>query len=505
MSDVMERVYLGDWLYNAGILGFLFLYQDLWSSSTKDNQYTVVTKCDQLLRFGDNYIEFNRRIFEDFAKRVANYALEQYKRVDDFTKRGNNFTDYFKYIQIYHRNWYNGMTEEKFASQYVQKLINSEAHASDNRILTVDKQKISVPCVVCYGLSDRIAKKDKSFTTSLSTFAGLNADAINFLYFPPTQKLKSKVELPLCDICEIIYLSCFAGLTPVKRHKNLVLYFINSDYSIFDLVSKNKLLRRLVLDNQQDNINLLDYIIHLSSEINFRETAILELNLANSVMPRVYSFNLSEDKVRFFASFSSKESSNDKYFKVLSDKYYVIKKTKISIFHEVLSLILDNRLHFYYLNKLTRLFLRAKKSKAPSSITNIINEKEKEPYVLMILNLIITRFLQQIGGSDMSVTEEQLRGMYRKGKELASIMRKKNAENKIDSISYKLLNALRIRDHKQFMDVVLRTYIAYGEIIPSSFVKALQNNDDFAALGYSFLSGLHGEAKEEKEEVISNG
>ncbi|MGC8557125.1 MAG: type I-B CRISPR-associated protein Cas8b1/Cst1, partial [Fervidicoccus sp.] len=101
--------------------------------------------------------------------------------------------------------------------------------------------------------------------------------------------------------------------------------------------------------------------------------------------------------------------------------------------------------------------------------------------------------------------EEQLPGMYRKGKELASIMRKKNAENKIDSISYKLLNALRIRDHKQFMDVVLRTYIAYGEIIPSSFVKALQNNDDFAALGYSFLSGLHGEAKEEKEEVISNG
>ena len=106
----------------------------------------------------------------------------------------------------------------------------------------------------------------------------------------------------------------------------------------------------------------------------------------------------------------------------------------------------------------------------------------------------------------MNASGKEMWRIYNKGIELSNLLKSKNAENKIQSISYKLLNALRIGDTTQFMDVLIRTYMAYGEEIPSSFVKTLSNKETFYALGYSFLNGLLGEQnkQENQEEVNKN-
>ncbi|WP_411376661.1 hypothetical protein GFV12_03255 [Desulfurobacterium thermolithotrophum] len=49
------------------------------------------------------------------------------------------------------------------------------------------------------------------------------------------------------------------------------------------------------------------------------------------------------------------------------------------------------------------------------------------------------------------------------------------------------------------MDVLIRTYMAYGEKIPSSFVKTISNQQNFYSIGYSFLNGLLGKEKGEVE------
>lgn len=107
----------------------------------------------------------------------------------------------------------------------------------------------------------------------------------------------------------------------------------------------------------------------------------------------------------------------------------------------------------------------------------------------------------------MKISENDMWTIYYKGKGLADLLKSKNAENKIQSISYKLLNALRIGNTREFMDVLIRTYMAYGEEIPSSFVKTLSDKETFYALGYSFLNGLLGEENQAKkqEEVNNNG
>jgi CRISPR-associated protein Cst1 len=132
---------------------------------------------------------------------------------------------------------------------------------------------------------------------------------------------------------------------------------------------------------------------------------------------------------------------------------------------------------------------------------------------LQTLNILIFRFLKNItkeGRKLMSLEEKEIWRMYAYGKELADVMKSRNAENKIPSIAYKLLNALKIGDVNVFMDVAMRTFMAYDMEVPSSMAKVLYNKEYFYPLGYSFLNGFlskggnnKGNVQETKE--VANG
>ncbi len=570
----MERVYLGDWLYNAGIVGFLNINSQLWE--VKDKK--LVSKDENLLKFGDNFIEFDRKIFDGFAERFFDYAFNQYGRYENLLKLFEEYIEdlnnsenienfeklnkkYFQGklkdnrelggklpIEIFNR-FDNILKSFKLLKEKLGKLSAKREIKKDKSTLTKVLQKaieimkenkeefwesdvqiylkniygqksflnLSVNknrfkkffedfekplkenkikkdnkyyCISCM---ERKAKKNTIFDTGISKFYGLNPDSINFIWnFNP--------KLPLCEICEIVYFSYFAGLTPVKKGNKTVYYFVNSDSSIDDLVRENQLLKNILTPEISENV-LLDFFTQLVLESTHREaiftlqnTAVLELDLTNETMPKVYSFNLSREKAQFL-----KKDKNKEDLRKFSRNYYKIKDTKISILPEIMYLILENKLYFNYLNKLLKFYI-ATQNNSKNYETNI------NPYQLQVLNNLIYRFLTNVGGIKMNASEKEMWRIYNKGKDLADLLKDKNAENKIQSISYKLLNALRIGDTTQFMDVLIRTYMAYGEEIPSSFVKTLSDKETFYALGYSFLNGLLGEQnkQENQEEVNKN-
>jgi CRISPR-associated protein Cst1 len=566
----MERVYLGDWLYNAGILGFLNINSHLWELRTVGDKKELISKDESLLRFGDNYIEFDRKIFEGFSERFFNYAFNQYGRYENLIKLfkeyvsdleslkagknldylnrkyfrsrvQNNETsqkvlveifDRFKKIlqgfkllksklgklpsknevrrniellinilqkaieilerdkkefwetdvQIYLRNIYG---QKSFLNLNVNKDIFKKFYTDFEEPLRQNKVKKDKK-FICISCIERKAKENTIFDTGISKFYGLNKDSVNFVWnFVP--------KLPLCEICEIIYFSYFAGLTPVQKDGRKIFYFVNSDSSVVDLVSENRLLMKVLNPDLTQNV-LLDFFTQLVLKASYEKArftlqniAVLELDLNNETIPKVYSFNLSRGKAEFL-----KEQKNKEILEQFSKSYYKIKDTKISILPEVIHLFLENKLYFDYLNKITKIFI-AYQGGSRNYETNI------NPYRLQLLTLVISKFINEIGGKKMSVSEQEMWNIYYKGRKLAELLRNRNAENKIQSISYKLLNSLRIGNTSQFMDVLLRTYMAYGEEIPSSFVKTLQNKEDFYSIGYSFLNGLLG------GEVTSNG
>ncbi|WP_411376662.1 type I-B CRISPR-associated protein Cas8b1/Cst1 [Desulfurobacterium thermolithotrophum] len=123
-------------------------------------------------------------------------------------------------------------------------------------------------------------------------------------------------------------------------------------------------------------------------------------------MPKIYSFNLSKEKAKFF-------KDNKENLKKLSKLYYDIKKERFSVLPEVIERLLSNGLDYSYLAKLIRLYLNKDKSE--------YYKVNFETYHLQTLNTIVSKFLNQIvfGGKTVGVEDRELWYIYRKGEELA--------------------------------------------------------------------------------------
>lgn len=525
----MERVYLNDWLYNAGIVGFLRIMTS--NGSVKD----------QLIKIGENYIEFDRGILNGFSKKYFDFTFNRYGRYDRVIKsltqyledlknaddtpqnilekvnnilrnfeklkenieipsKGEitkypekledvleamindmkiNYKDYWESdVQIYLRRFYGqksflGRTVktdrfEKFLTDFEEKILNDE--------IEYDK---TYKCIVC---GDRRAKKDTMFDTGISPFYGLNKDSSNFSWnFNP--------KLPICEICEIVYLCYFAGLTPFTQGNKSTYYFVNRDTSVEDLYKANNLLQELLNSDIKDNF-LIEFFTQLileteriKAEYTLQNIAVIELDIENPVFPKVYSFNISKEKARYI-----KDNHNE--LKGISKSLYRIKNETKFLISEIIEMIVNNNLNYTYLNNLLRIYLTSEKSELYEIFFNL--------YTLQELNKLIYRFQKMSYRRDI-MREEELWQIFYKGKELSKKLKDAKAENKISSIAYKLLNALKVGDINQFMDTIIRTYMTYEMEIPSIFTKAINDKEIFYPMGYSFLNGLLEKWKEEKQ------
>jgi CRISPR-associated protein Cst1 len=537
----MERIYLSDWLYNAGIVGFLRINNHLWE--VKDEK--LISKDENLLKIGDNYIEIDRNIFDGFTDRFFNYAfsiyskydtvLKQLRRLindlnnDTFKKINQDFSKILKDYPILKRkieekignfeakdsqelssvieNALEIMEEDK--ADFVEDFIENEVrdflntHYGQKSFLNRSvkeskKQKFykdfeeplklgsgelsKHKCVIC---GERSAKKDLSFNTGFSTIFGLNEDATNFLWDFDTR-------IPACEICEIIYFCTFAGLT--KLHGKY--YFVNQDNTVESLfVGAGKFERELKKDYDEklDDFLFVKFIAdllvqskklqseYIIQNINFVEVEIKKSARSERKSIKVFNFNIDRSTAEFI-------KENHENLKSLSKSYFVFPddKTRVYILIEFLNSILKKNLSYEFLYKIFRSKI---KDKAYISSNNLL--KLIHMYLL---------YLKKFGGEKMSLEEKNLQAMYMQGRDLLTRLKQRSAENKVQSIAYKLLNALKVGDTKQFMDVLMRVYIAYDLKVPGLVLKAMHDKDNFYLLGYSFLSGLLGKEYQTQEE-----
>jgi CRISPR-associated protein Cst1 len=529
----MERIYLGDWLYNAGIVGFLRINNHLWY--VKDEK--LISKDENLLKIGDNYIEIDREIFDGFTDKFFNHAFSLYSKynkvlkqlyslIDNlndntFKKISQDFSKILKSYPILERkvkerienlkvknsqelsnvieNALKIMQEDKadfvedFIENEVRNFLNThygqksflnrsvkgskkqKFYEDFEKPLKLDNKKLSKHvCVIC---GERLAKKDLNFDTGLSTIFGLNKDAINFLWDFDTR-------IPTCEICEIIYLCTFAGLTEL----NGKYYFVNQDNTIESLlIEANMFERELKRDYNEKLDNLLftkfitDLLVrskklqskYVIQNINFIEIKIKKSATSERKSVKVFNFNIDRSTAQFI-------KENHENLKSLSKSYFIFPddKTKVYILVEFLNSILKKDLNYGFLYKIFRSKI---KDKAYISNNNLLK--------LIYMYLL---YLKKFGGEKMNLEEKSLWAMYMQGQDLLARLKQRNAENKVQSITYKLLNALKVEDTKQFMDVLMRVYIAYDLKVPRLVLKAMHDKDNFYLLGYSFLSGLLG-------------
>lgn len=112
-------------------------------------------------------------------------------------------------------------------------------------------------------------------------------------------------------------------------------------------------------------------------------------------------------------------------------------------------------------------------------------------------------FLKGVGY--MADKEKDVLKSYRgAGYYLRQEYKKKISENKLDGIAYKLLNALKTNNKGMFMDVVINCYLYANQQIPSFFTDCLKSNEELKTIGYAFVSGLVDGEEYKKEEKGGN-
>ena len=370
------KLYLSDWLYNAGILGLLkIILQD--DSFEEQN----------LVRIKENHIEFNRVIFEGFTDKffeaafkfhgkfdsIKNYLINLRKRLDEATdskdlsklakelkiendekqisgmlaenigKRWKGVvyesfikikkTDYTsldsikdlldKLVEI--QNTYREVFVEKEVKTYLSNILGQSSFL--NRTMSKD-QKITFykdfeyPIVNsenklnetnCIHCGGYHAKKSTIFSTGLVKYQGLNKDSINFVWnFNP--------NLPICEFCEIVYFCHWAGFT--KGFYDKTFLFVNDDSSIENLWRKNQLLQT-VLERDKSNNVLIEYFYQLlereeniTSDFTLQNIAIIEVDLQKDVMPKIYSLQISKKKASFI------KNNHQKLQQIAKKNYY---------------------------------------------------------------------------------------------------------------------------------------------------------------------------------------
>lgn len=333
-----------------------------------------------------------------------------------------------------------------------------------------DKSKAKYSCFNCNG---KINKLNDSHTLTwiqnigadgnkkASHFWGLNRDDY------------------ICPICNLVYCCIPLGFIFLKGNG----FFINNNSTVQTLLDSNnyalKSNSKILELEYKSYLKIADSfnnytISRIENEI--KNIQIIKLNTSNVFSP--YTFNiLSKDMVAFL-------NKNSKKLSLLLDKN-ILWYTDSS-----------NNKHFIHLYKETidRMYKNENLFSLINFALNKIVRREyhgfKEVEILLNIN---NDFLK--GGDNMNsnINSKKIYKIRCLGNELKRSYEIRGASNKINGISYKLLNAIKVKDTNRFLDTLINAYAYLGIEIPTVFLDCLGNESTFQTVGYAFMLGLMGE------------
>jgi len=100
-------------------------------------------------------------------------------------------------------------------------------------------------------------------------------------------------------------------------------------------------------------------------------------------------------------------------------------------------------------------------------------------------------------GGTGKVDDKKLKVARYAGRDIHDFYVQNNSENKLDGIAYRLLNTAKVRNKKDFMDIILRLFMSSEKSVPALFLDVMAEKElDFESIAYAFISGLISEKYE---------
>ncbi len=535
---MVERIYLQDWFYNAGIVGLLRL---LGGETVKgDGLFSKGGARIDGVKIGENFVEVDKELFKDFSRK---YYLEAAKRevevwaIDSLTLGSSeeSLKKLRSSLEKVLKNLFPHLKEEIELPRVSKKNLEEVRESLEKALIRVKEEKeklfrgelpfeevvepvakkwlkrgffskggsnklydswknlkekveeplraplkvftlkgVKLPCLLC---QDRFAKEGLSLSKAISDLVGFNKDNLNLLHLKG--KGLANKGIPVCEVCQAVISSLPLGV--VKFGSSFL--FVNNTFSVEELFKDNQLLKG-VLSTSSPFFNffakkVLEKERESAKVISLLGTSIIEMELG--ALPKVKGLNLSYGVAKLLSQssyYSLLEKFSRAYYQVGSGK----NRRSFNLLVEFLENLIEGKRSYSFLYKLFRFFLTSERNK-DLKVSYL-------PLQLHYLNLALFRAKENLEGGMGEITEKELWSLFFGGQELRRALIGRGAENKVNSIAFKLLNALKVGDSHRFMDLLLRIYAGFSLKVPQTFIKTLENEEAFKSAGYSFVAGL---------------
>ncbi|HBG7070603.1 type I-B CRISPR-associated protein Cas8b1/Cst1 [Clostridioides difficile] len=432
-------------------------------------------------------------MFNDYLRQIIYFGeLEDLLEENDYDKLKNYLNDRLNSIT-------KDINEKKVSKssvntiEKIMKEINKNFIKKNKSIEDIkeymDSLEVCEMCGLYKGILDEYSE---------SNFAPLGVSTNNARNMFWNQEYVSSI----CDVCKLILFCTPAGATYTRKNyltneENEFYLFVNMDTSINELFERNNSLKAQKSESSDSkDENPFNQLIKSIVEENKLKS---EWQLRNILF------------VEFKASIDSKKCKIN-YFniptylaKIFTDKY-ANKKIQSIYDYKLKSNVLDLLLKNRDLKHLTNNTLRSKVKNDMES-NNKSNISGIDCFRVVQLRALINSYkkgVYKMDSKNLEKNDEKLRIIYYLGCDIHDYFVNKNSKNKIDGVSYKLLNSVKVGNKSDFMDTIIRVFMSAEKQIPAFILDIeIEKDLDFESIGHAFISGLIS-GKYEGKDKLSN-
>ncbi|WP_029878088.1 type I-B CRISPR-associated protein Cas8b1/Cst1 [Paraclostridium bifermentans] len=286
----------------------------------------------------------------------------------------------------------------------------------------------------------------------------------------------------ICDICKIILFCTPAGATYTKKNyieneDNEFYSFVNMDTSIDDIYNTNINLKKLKDRDNPFNDLVIDIVSENKEKSEWQLQNILFVEFKASIEAKkckMNYFNMPTYLAKFFV--------NEKNSKLIQSIYNQRFKAN------VVDILLKNKDLKHLISKVLR--DKIKDSLEDGYKNNI---SLNDIFKAIKIRALIDSYKEGVS----KMNDKKLQVVKFAGHEIHDYYVNTNSKNKINGVAYKLLNAVKVGNKKDFMDTVLRVFMSAEKSVPSVFIEIMAEKDlDFESIGHAFITGLISEKYE---------
>lgn len=362
--------------------------------------------------------------------------------------------------------------------------------------LESDKKKFKLTCTNC-GLEVKSSEFDMTWINKMG--ADTSKKTAHYWNFSS--------DIIICPICNIIYSCIPAGFTTLNKKG----FFINNNSKMEYLRSLNALLPK-TLDGKKINIQDLENESYFKIAGTFENASneelineveniqIVKLNAENERRP--YTFNVLNKEIALciYKNKNIIKATVGSCIKV-TEKFY------LNVYDEVMRRIFNNKNLYDLIHELLTLYHQ---EKTGLSLASMVFNVQKS--ITVLKNDLKRKWegnksMEQ--DSNKQKKELNIEGsinyLISQGYEFRTAYNE-SAKNdkKINTVTYKLLNALKTRNAYKYVDILINSYKyiqdeKYTLKVPNLFGKALNNDELFQSFGYAFLLGMEGQDPKPKD------